>query len=135
MSHLQVFANEKGLGWLGCEASNYFFEYAPDWLSAKDAYALSPAFPLGQQRFTGPSVKFFFKNLLPEGQVLKALSIEEGIALDNLLEFFARLGRDCPGVLSLLPKGQSPILEQQCEVLTRDGLRQRITDACPSATH
>ncbi|MDD3482356.1 MAG: hypothetical protein PHT68_05355, partial [Azovibrio restrictus] len=53
-------------------------------------------------------------------------SIEEGVALDNLLEFFARLGRDCPGVLSLLPEGQSPILEQHWEKLTRDDLRQRI---------
>lgn len=126
MSRLQVFANEKALGWFGFEAGDYFFEYAPDWLSAKDAYALSPVFALGQQRFTGASVKFFFKNLLPEGQILEALSIEEGVALDNLLEFFARLGRDCPGVLSLLPEGQSPILEQHWEKLTRDDLRQRI---------
>lgn len=128
MSRLQVFANEKALGRFGFEAGDYFFEYAPGWLSVEEAYALSPVFPLGQQRFTGPSVKFFFKNLMPEGQILEALSIEEGIAIDNLLEFFARLGKDCPGVLSLLPEGEAPMLEQHCEVLSRDDLRQRIAE-------
>lgn len=96
MSRLQVFANEKALGWFGFEAGDYFFEYNDAWLSAPEAYALSPVFPLDQQRATGPSVKFFFKNLLPEGKILEALSIEEGLALDNLLEFFARLGRVSP---------------------------------------
>ena len=128
MSRLQVFAGQQLMGWFGFEAGDYFFEYEPAWRNGRNTFALSPTFPLIGSRFAGASVKFFFKNLLPEGPVLEAISLEKGIALDNLLLFFAALGKDCPGVLSLLPEGQVPDAEQHYESLLLEDLRQRIAD-------
>lgn len=126
MSRLRVFANLRPMGWFGFEAGDYFFEYDPQWRSLPESYALTPVFPLEGQRFTGTSVKFFFKNLLPEGPVLEAIALEKGISLDNLLQFLAELGKDCPGVLSLLPEGQTPADAQQYDPLDLDDLRHRI---------
>jgi serine/threonine-protein kinase HipA len=128
MSRLHVFAGQQAMGWFGFMAGDYFFEYEPEWRVSRAAFPLSPAFPLAEARFSGPSVKFFFKNLLPEGPVLEAIALEKGLALDNLLEFFAELGKDCPGVISLLPEGQLPAIEQHYEALLPDDLRQRIAD-------
>ena len=128
MSRLRVFAGQQPMGWFGFEAGDYFFEYEPAWQNGRNTFALSPVFPLTTSRFAGASVKFFFKNLLPEGPVLEAISLEKGIALDNLLLFFAELGKDCPGVLSLLPEGQVPDAEQHYESLLFEDLRQRIAD-------
>lgn len=126
MSRLRVFANARPMGWFGFEAGNYLFEYDAEWLALPEAYPLAPAFPLGAQRFTGTPVKFFFKNLLPEGPVLEAIAHEKSIDLDNLLQFLAELGKDCPGVLSLLPEGQTPTHAQHYEPLALDDLRKRI---------
>lgn len=126
MSRLCVFAGQQSMGWFGFEAGDYFFEYEPAWRSGCDTFALSPTFPLTESRFSGPSVKFFFKNLLPEGPVLEAIALEKGLALDNLLQFFAELGKDCPGVLSLLPEGKVPNVEQHYEPLLQEDLRLRI---------
>jgi len=128
MSRLKVFANQQPMGWFGFEAGDYIFEYDPGWQASTDNYPLSPAFPLSTSRYAGSSVKFFFKNLLPEGPVLEAIALEKGIALDNLLQFFAELGKDCPGVLSILPEGSVPSTEQRHEPLARGDLRQRIAD-------
>jgi len=126
MSRLHVFANLRPMGWFGFEAGDYFFEYDEQWRSLPGAYALAPGFPLDEQRFTGSPVKFFFKNLLPEGPVLEAIAYEKGIELDNLLQLLSELGKDCPGVLSLHPEGQTPSDAQQYETLAVEDLRGRI---------
>lgn len=126
MTRLRVFADALPLGWFGFEAGDYFFEYDPEWRARAGAYPLAPGFPLAEPRFAGAPVKFFFKNLLPEGPVLEAIAHEKGIALDNLLHFLAELGKDCPGVLSLLPEGRAPDDEQRYEPLDSDDLRRRI---------
>ena len=125
MSRLRVFANDRPMGWFGFEAGDYFFAYDAQWLALPQAYPLAPAFPLGKQGFSGTPVKFFFRNLLPEGPVLEAIAHEKSIDLDNLLHL-AELGKDCPGVLSLLPEGQAPSNAQHYELLDLDDLRNRI---------
>lgn len=126
MSRLHVFANLRPMGWFGFEAGDYFFEYDDQWQALPGAFALAPSFPINEKRSTGAQVKFFFKNLLPEGPVLEAIALEKGIALDNLLQLLSELGKDCPGVLSLHPDGQAPTDAQQYEVLATNDLRGRI---------
>lgn len=44
------------------------FVYDKAWMSASDAYPISPAMPLTQHDHAGEVVHAFFENLLPEGE-------------------------------------------------------------------
>ena len=128
MNRLRVFANERAMGWFGFDTGQYFFEYDAQWLAYPERYFLAPDFPLVAQRFEGPLVKFFFQNLLPEGPLLETIAIEKSLPLDNLFQLLAALGRDCAGVLSLLPEDQTPQPQQQYIPMDIATLRMRIAD-------
>ena len=128
MNRLRVFANERAMGWFGFDTGQYFFEYDAQWLAYPERYFLAPDFPLVAQRFEGPLVKFFFQNLLPEGPLLETIAIEKNLPLDNLFQLLAAFGRDCAGVLSLLPEDQTPQPQQQYIPMDIATLRTRIAD-------
>jgi len=90
------------MGWFGHINTEFFFEYDREWLSLEGGYVLAPQFPLSEQRFTGHLVKAFFENLLPEGSSLEDILAAANLRNANSLEVLARLGKDLPGVLSIL---------------------------------
>ncbi len=106
MIRLRVWANARPMGWFGHAAGEYFFEYDPQWLAQPGGYVLAPQFALSGERsgerFSGALVRSFFENLLPEGgaldDVVNALALRDPSAF----ELLGRLGKDLPGVLSLL---------------------------------
>lgn len=127
MIRLRVWANARPMGWFGHEAGEFFFEYDPQWLEQPGGYVLAPQFALGPQRFKGVLVRNFFENLLPEGQVLEdvlaAIQLRDASPFDVL----GALGRELPGVLSLLPEDQVRAQQQAYEPLSLAALSQRIT--------
>jgi serine/threonine-protein kinase HipA len=126
MIRLRVWANARPMGWFGHEAGEFFFEYDPQWLAQPGGYVLAPQFALGSQRFSGVLVRNFFENLLPEGlaldDVLAAIHLRDASPFDVL----GVLGKELPGVLSLLPANQVPMQQQAYAPLPHATLSQRI---------
>lgn len=125
---VRIWANVRPMGWLGLHNGAYYFEYDPQWLQFEGGYELSPRLPMLQQRHEGDAVRIFFENLLPEGETLTNVleAIQMGKA--STFEIMARLGRELPGVLSLLPEGESPSAAQQYTPLEPAELNRRIAE-------
>ena len=131
MIRFRVWANVRPMGWFGHTASEYFFEYDPQWLEQPGGYVLAPQFALGTQRYTGTLVRSFFENLLPEGtaldDVIAALQQRVPSLRDpSPFELLGQLGKELPGVLSLLPDGAQPVPLQQYQPLPYAALSDRI---------
>ena len=127
MIRLRVWANARPMGWFGHEAGEFFFEYDPQWLGQPGGYVLAPQFALGAQRFKGALVRNFFENLLPEGQVLEDVLAAIHLRDVSPFDVLGTLGKELPGVLSLLPENQVRAHQQTYELLTHKALSQRIT--------
>lgn len=131
MIRLRVWAGLRPMGWFGHAAGEYFFEYDPQWLQQPGGYVLGPQFPLQAQRFTGPLVRSFFENLLPEGTALEDVLNALPMRNPNTLELLGQLGQDLPGVLSLLPEGASPDFLPQYRPLPVVELSRRLHSRQP----
>ena len=126
MIRLRVWANARPMGWFGHEAGEFFFEYDPQWLEQPGGYVLAPQFALSPQRFKGVLVRNFFENLLPEGQVLEDVLAAIRLRDASPFDVLGALGRELPGVLSLLPQDQVRTQQQAYEPLPLAALSQRI---------
>ena len=126
MIRFRVWANARPMGWFGHAAGEFFFEYDVQWLAQPGAYVLAPQFLLTVQPARGALVRSFFENLLPEGEVfddvLAALRLRGASTLDVL----GCLGKELPGVLSLLPEGAVPLVQQDYRELPLAELSQRL---------
>lgn len=126
MIRLRVWANARPMGWFGHEAGEFFFEYDPQWLEQPGGYVLAPQFALSPQRFKGVLVRNFFENLLPEGQVLEDVLAAIHLRDASPFDVLGSLGKELPGVLSLLPENQVRAQQQAYEPLSHKALSQRI---------
>lgn len=106
--------------------AEYFFEYDPQWLDQPGAFVLAPQFALDAGRFTGHLVRSFFENLLPEGTALEDVVAALALREPTAFELLGRLGRELPGVLSLLPENEVPTATQQYRLLPLDELSERL---------
>lgn len=126
MIRLRVWANTKPMGWFGHAAAEYFFEYDAQWLEQPGAFVLAPQFALGAGRFNGHAVRSFFENLLPEGTALDDVVAALALRDPTAFELLGRLGRELPGVLSLLPEDETPSALQQYRPLPLVELSARL---------
>lgn len=128
MIRLRVWANVRPLGWFGHAASDYFFEYDPQWIEQPGGFVLAPQFPLRKERFTGPAVRTFFENLLPEGEALDDIVSAIHLRGASSFEVLGRLGAELPGVLSLLSEADRPDNQQEYRSLSLAELSRRLAD-------
>jgi serine/threonine-protein kinase HipA len=128
MIRLRVWANVRPMGWFGHVASDYFFEYDPQWIEQPGGFVLAPQFPLRQERFTGAAVRTFFENLLPEGEALDDIVSAIHLRGASSFEVLGRLGAELPGVLSLLPEAERPDNQQEYRNLPLAELSGRLAD-------
>ncbi|MDO9404384.1 MAG: HipA domain-containing protein [Polaromonas sp.] len=131
MIRLRAWAGARPLGWFGHEASDYFFEYDEQWLQQPGGFVLAPQFPLVATRFTGALVRSFFENLLPEGTALDDVIAALALRDPSFFELLGQLGKELPGVLSLLPDDVDPTLAQQYRALPLEVLSERIRSHKP----
>ncbi|WP_227001386.1 HipA domain-containing protein [Pulveribacter suum] len=131
MIRLRVWANARPMGWLGHAAADFFFEYEPEWLAHPGAFPLAPQFALAAQRYTGPLVRHFFDNLLPEGEALQDIMAALQLRNASRFDVLGRLGQELPGVLALLPEGAQPARLQSYRPLPLPTLSARL--ACRQA--
>jgi serine/threonine-protein kinase HipA len=119
------------MGWFGHAAGEYFFAYDQEWLAQPGGYVLAPQFPLTGERFTGALVRSFFENLLPEGTALDDVLAALALRDPSTFELLGQLGKELPGVLSLLPEDAQPALQQQYRALPYEELSERIRSHTP----
>ena len=131
MIRLRVWANARPMGWFGHAAAEFFFEYDAEWLAQPGGYVLAPQFALVSTRFTGALVRSFFENLLPEGAALEDVVAALALRDPSTFELLGQLGKELPGVLSLLPEDAVPALQQQYRTLPHDVLSARIRSRSP----
>lgn len=126
MIRLRVWANVRPMGWFGHANTEFFFEYDKEWLSLEGSYVLAPQFPLAENRYTGNLVKSFFENLLPEGDSLEDILAAINLRTANSLEILAKLGKDLPGVLSILAPNDEATNSQKYAELPYEELSRRL---------
>lgn len=85
------------------------FSYSEDYLAIGGAMPLSISLPLAPLPYSDQETRTFFDNLLPENDLLHQTMEREGIARDDIVGLLFHLGADCPGAISCLPLGESPI--------------------------
>jgi serine/threonine-protein kinase HipA len=127
MIRLRLWANLRPMAWFGHSAAQYFLQYDEQWLTQPGSFMLSPQFPLQKEEFRGHAVKVFFENLLPEGQSLEDILAALQLRGAETLDIIGALGRELPGILSILPADQMPQASQQYQPITAADIHERIT--------
>lgn len=104
---LQVYWGKNIVGQLRmADKGDFSFQYAEEWLESASATLLSIRLPLRKEPFPDSVCRFFFSNLLPEGNVRALIARKLGISETNDFELLKALGGDCAGAISLLPEEQ-----------------------------
>ncbi len=101
---LHVFHAEKRIGRLGYDPNEqvYSFEYAEAWQDDPTAFDLAPLLPRKDRLHSGSAVRFFFSNLLPEGEMLEIVARTHGVSKYDPFGLLRKIGAECAGALSIL---------------------------------
>jgi serine/threonine-protein kinase HipA len=73
----------------------FLFEYHHDWLTSARRFPISLSLPLKEGKHQGPTVRYFFANLLPEGAVRRAVTRRLGLSEDNDFALLKAIGGEC----------------------------------------
>lgn len=104
---LQVYWGRSIVGQLRMDDKEDFsFQYAEEWLESPSSTLLSIRLPLRKEPYPDSICRFFFSNLLPEGNVRALIARKLHISETNDFELLKALGGDCAGAISLLPEGE-----------------------------
>ncbi|MCB0327401.1 MAG: type II toxin-antitoxin system HipA family toxin [Bdellovibrionales bacterium] len=85
------------------------FQYSHEWINNPNQFPLSLAMPVQEKPFGNKVTISFFENLLPEGNIRKALADHH--KLENPYEFLKKFGQDCAGAILITENDTSPALE------------------------
>jgi serine/threonine-protein kinase HipA len=99
------------------------FCYAPDWLSHKDAFALSASLPLKTEPFDDQKTRPFFAGLLPEGQMRRLIAQQFQVSVQNDFALLDQIGGECAGAVTFLEPGEAlpvPTLNGDVQWLSDD---------------
>jgi serine/threonine-protein kinase HipA len=106
---LQAYINERRVGELRDENGIWSFTYDAQWVGAEDAYALSPALPLGLESLVDSSstrpVQWYFDNLLPEEGARTLLAKDAKLETADAFGLLAYYGAESAGSLTLIVEG------------------------------
>ncbi len=100
-----LFANRVGTLALVDGRLNYI--YSPDWLSRKDAIALSNSLPLQEEPFDDRKSRPFFAGLLPEGQMRRLIAKQFHVSGQNDFALLDHIGGECAGAVTFVEPGKT----------------------------
>ena len=123
---LEVYWDRTLTGQLWLDNEDMQFAYNENWLNKKDALPLSVNLPLQKESFPSSTVKIFFCNLLPEEDLRKKLSKKYGISEDNYFGLLEKIGGECAGALSIIPKNYSSPQKPSYQILSNQELNNMI---------
>ncbi|MBI2119848.1 MAG: type II toxin-antitoxin system HipA family toxin [Elusimicrobia bacterium] len=129
---LQVYWGTNLVGQLRLDnRENFVFQYALEWID-QTAIPLSIRLPLQEEPFPDSICRFFFTNLLPEGNVRILISRKLGISETNDFELLKALGGDCAGAISLLAEGEKFSDQGDYDLITSEELDSMILEMLSS---
>lgn len=111
-THLVVWMNGERVGvWSQPRAGSPSFQYDAGWVASPAARVLSLSLPFapGNAPHRGETVTYFFDNLLPDSDGIRA-RLQSRFATDSTgaFDLLTAIGRDCVGAVQLLPEGTPP---------------------------
>ena len=69
---------------------------------------LSLSLPVREEPYSDIEARIFFDNLLPEGTQIDNVIARQGLSRSDIAGLLFHLGKDCPGAISCVPKGEGP---------------------------
>jgi len=101
---LNVFHTERLIGQLRYDVNEqlYSFGYDDAWRNDAAAFDLAPLLPKKERTHAGTTVRFFFSNLLPEGEMLEIVSRTYGVSQYDPFGLLRKIGAECAGALKIL---------------------------------
>ena len=109
MKRLNVYLNGERVGALDEDDSGLLdFRYGPEWTGRPDARPLSRSLPLQSEPFRGKHARPFFAGILPDEGPRQQIAAILGISERNDFAMLQRIGGECAGAVSLLPKDAPP---------------------------
>ena len=113
MQGLHVWRNGEHVGcWHWGRRVQHSFTYSRAWLAspAVRPLSLSLPIPIGEPVISGPEVRHYFDNLLPDNlQIRERVRQRFGLRGTDAETLLQAIGRDCVGAVQLLPEGMEPI--------------------------
>src|SRR5258707_6300286 len=88
------------------DGGEMIFEYVGSWLNRSGAMPLSQSLPLRKQRFRRKECRGFFAGILPEEAKREIIAGNLGISARNDFAMLERIGGECAGAVTFIPKGQ-----------------------------
>lgn len=108
MAHeLEVWLFADRVGTLALVDGQLNYCYASDWLSHKDAVALSTSLPLQAEPFDDRKTRPFFAGLLPEGQMRRLIAQQFQVSVQNDFALLDHIGGECAGAVTFLEPRQA----------------------------
>lgn len=128
---LNIFLGDRIVGRL--EKTNYGqmqFSYDSSWLNFEQNLPISLSLPLTSKIYAGEIVESFFRNLLPDNQViLNRIRSRLRISSTHPFDLLASIGRDCVGALQFLKPSETPQkIECDKKALSDFEIEQMISD-------
>lgn len=144
MRQLDVWLNQRRVGTVREGDDLWHFEYAEEWSSATDSFALAPSLPTSAPMHvdgaTDRAVQWYFDNLLPEEGLRTLLLAKAGIkGGDDAFALLAYLGQESAGSLSLLEPGspapsgggRRPLSDDELSARIRNLAREPLSTGAP----
>lgn len=103
MRQAQVFRKNTLAGMLTEDGGEYTFQYDENYLSGKDAVAISLTLPLQKEAYTSPVLFPFFDGLIPEGWLLDVALRNTDISLLDRMALLLLCCKECIGSVSVVP--------------------------------
>jgi len=128
-SGLDVHFRDKLAGclWLD-ERRRFVFQYDDGWLKSSGVFPLSLSLPLRQESFTDDAARPFFANLLPEGEVRELIARQFRLSEQNVFALLEKIGGECAGAVSILPRGAKPVDRSGYRELDEEGLHKVLAE-------
>jgi serine/threonine-protein kinase HipA len=118
-----VYLHDVRVGTLTPRGRGVRFTYDSAALTNDELPALSLSLPKRAEPFPDSQAGPFFRNLLPEQAYRRLVAAGVGTAAENSLALLGAIGGECPGAVSLWPKGSAPPANPEYQRLTADELR------------
>lgn len=110
---LNLFYNDELVGVLTeDDEERLSFSYSDSWLNIENSFAISVNLPLKSTLYGHMQAKAFFENLLPEGEVKKAIESFSQKNVTDEFHFLKEFGVDCAGAF-ILSSAEGPKPEEE----------------------
>jgi serine/threonine-protein kinase HipA len=128
-SRLDVYFRDALAGclWLD-ERRRFVFQYDDGWLKSPGVFSLSLSLPLRQESYTDDAARPFFANLLPEGEVRELIARQFRLSEQNVFALLEKIGGECAGAVSILPRGAKPVDRSGYRELDEEGLHKVLAE-------